>query len=253
MSLNKAVQNYWNKEPCGTNKHIVGELKKNTPEWFHRFEQHRYTVEPIIHSIAQFTRYHGKKILEVGVGAGTDHLQWARAGAECYGVDLTDAAIEITKAHLALYDFESNLQQVDAEKIPYEDNSFDVVYSWGVIHHSEQPSQIINEIHRVLKPRGEFIGMMYNRRSLVSLIFWVKYGLLKGKPWRSYSDILWHHMESLGTKAYTPSELKQLFNSFNQISIERHITVYDKDKSPRWLSKYYPNHWGWFSSIKAIK
>jgi 2-polyprenyl-3-methyl-5-hydroxy-6-metoxy-1,4-benzoquinol methylase len=72
---------------------------------------------------------------EVGVGAGTDHLQWARAGALCHGVDLTDAAIETTRARLAHYGFTSELRRVDAETLPFPDDTFDVVWSWGVIHH----------------------------------------------------------------------------------------------------------------------
>ena len=88
-SLNKKVRSFWEQEPCGTNKFITGDLPKMTREWFARIEEHRYDVEPFIHSVAQFTRYHGRKILEIGVGAGTDHLQWARAGCVCYGVYMT--------------------------------------------------------------------------------------------------------------------------------------------------------------------
>ncbi|MBI3724778.1 class I SAM-dependent methyltransferase, partial [bacterium] len=164
--LNDQVRRYWEREPCGTSQELTGELEPRSLAWFERVEEHRYAVEPFIHSVAQFTRHHGKKLLEVGVGAGTDHLQWARAGLECHGVDLTDAAIETTRARLAAYGFESELRRIDAESLPFEDASFDLVYSWGVIHHSESPRKIVSEIHRVLRPGGTFIGMMYGRRSL---------------------------------------------------------------------------------------
>src|SRR5205085_1465488 len=83
----------------------------------------------------------------------SDHLQWARAGCLCHGVDLTDAAIETTRAHLALHGLSSDLRRVDAETLPFDDASFDIVWSWGVIHHSEHPERIIAEIRRVLRPR----------------------------------------------------------------------------------------------------
>ncbi|OFX17547.1 MAG: hypothetical protein A2Z18_05610 [Armatimonadetes bacterium RBG_16_58_9] len=252
MKLNEEVREYWEEGPCGTGKDVVGDLPERSIEWFRRIEDHRYEIEPFIHSIAQFTRHRGKKILEVGVGAGTDHLQWARAGADCYGVDLTDAAIETTKAHLACYGFESNLRRVDAEVLPFDDDVFDLVYSWGVIHHSERPAEIIREIRRVLKPGGMFVGMMYGRRSPTAFKLWVKHALLKGRPWRSFANVVWR-MESVGTKAYTVSELKSLFSQFRVFRATPLITKYDTDKFPVWLSKFFPNCWGWFIGLRAVK
>jgi len=254
MELNERVRGYWEQEACGTSPELIGEnAAPYTLEWFENIEQHRYTVEPYIHSIAQFTRYHGKKVLEVGVGAGTDHLQWARAGAECYGVDLTDTAITTTRQRLALYGLQSNLQRIDAETLPFEDATFDVVYSWGVIHHSEKPERIIAEIKRVLKPGGVFIGMLYNRQSLVVLKLWVKYALLQGKPWRSFADLVWNHMESVGTKAYTVPELTKLFSSFQKLTAQPVLTIYDTGKIPSILLRLFSERWGWFVALRASK
>lgn len=253
MKLNEEVREFWEQGPCGSGDVIVGELKPLSREWFEQIEEHRYRVEPFIHSIAQFPRHHGKKLLEVGVGAGTDHLQWARAGARCFGVDLTSAAIETTKARFSLYGFESELQRLDAEVLPFEDESFDVVYSWGVIHHSEKPERIIEEIRRVLKPGGRFIGMLYGRRSPLVFKFWVKHALLKGKPWLSFSDVVWDKVESVGTKAYTESELRSLFGKFGTTETIPLITTYDTDHWPRWISKFFPDSWGWFIGVRANK
>ncbi|MGK7873267.1 MAG: class I SAM-dependent methyltransferase [Xenococcaceae cyanobacterium] len=253
LKLNEVVRSYWDQEPCGTNSAITGDLPERTREWFEQIEEYRYSVEPFIHSIAQFTRAHGKKILEIGVGAGTDHLQWARAGAECYGVDLTDAAIETTRTRLEIYGFQSNLQRIDAEKLPFADESFDLVYSWGVIHHTEYPELIIQEIKRVLKPGAVFIGMMYGRHSAAAFKYWVKYALLKGKPWHSFADVIWHHVESLGTKAYTVPELRQLFAEFSSFTAQPLLTPYDTSKWPAWLSQYFSDSWGWFIALRAVK
>lgn len=222
-----------------------------TAEWFKRIEDYRYEVEPVIHSVAQFTRHRGQRLLEVGVGAGTDHVQWARAGAECYGVDLTDAAILTTRWHLELYGLSSHLQRMDAEELQFADNFFDIVYSWGVIHHADNPQRVISEIHRVLKPGGLLIGMMYGRHSVAAFKFWLKHGPLKGRPWRSFSDIIWEHVESIGTKAYSVRELRRMLSAFSACDVRPVITIYDTARWPQWLSQFLPDRWGWFMTFRA--
>lgn len=243
--LNTEVRKYWEKEPCGTGAVVTQESTPNTLDWFERIEEYRYRVEPFIHSVAQFTRFHGKRVLEIGVGAGTDHLQWARAGAECYGVDLTDAAINTVTRRLELYGLKSNLQRVDAETLPFPDQHFDVVYSWGVIHHSQRPESIVAEVRRVLRPGGVFIGMIYGRYSPAVFKLWVKHALFRGRPWRSFGDVVWHHEESIGTKAYTMGETQNLLAGFSTIDLRRTITPYDTNNFPRLVSQFFPDSWGW--------
>jgi len=250
---NEIVRAYWEQEPCGTDPAVVGNLAPHTREWFEEVERFRYDVEGYIHSVAQFTRHHGQTILEVGVGAGTDHLQWARAGCQCYGVDLTDAAIETTRERLALYGLESDLRRIDAESLPFPSDRFDVVYSWGVIHHSAHPDRMVAEIRRVLKPGGEFIGMMYGRHSVIALRFWVRHALLKGRPWQSIADVIGKHVESRGTKAYTVAELRELFAAFATFSAKPVITVADTSDWPRVISRFFPDDWGWFITLRAHK
>ncbi len=251
LNLNQQVRSYWEAEPCGTGEDIAGPLPPLSREWFERIEAHRYAVEPFIHSVAQFTRHRGKKILEVGVGAGTDHLQWARAGCECHGVDLTQAAIDTTRARLSLYGFDSNLQRLDAETLPFPDATFDLVYSWGVIHHSERPEAILDEIRRVLKPGGRFVGMIYGRRSLAALKLWVRRALLQGRPWRSLADVVWHHVESVGTKAYSVAEARALLAGFAEAAARPVLTTYDTAGFPGWLARCFPDAWGWFITLRA--
>ena len=251
--MNQAVRSYWEQEACGTQDSIVGGVPELSPAWFRRIEAYRYTVEPYIHSIAQFTRHSGKTVLEVGVGAGTDHVQWARAGAKCYGVDLTQKAIDTTKVHLSLYGLQSFLQRIDAETLPFSNNFFDVVYSWGVIHHSANPERIIAEIRRVLKPGGTFLGMMYGRRSLVAFKLWVKFALCQGRPWRSLRHVVAHHMESPGTKAYTCRELNVLFSEFSTVQATPIMTAYDRKRLPSWICQWVPNDCGWFIGLQVVK
>ena len=253
MTINPDVRAYWEQEPCGTDRAVVGDLQKHSREWYDEVERFRYEVEPFIHSVAQFTRHRGKRILEVGVGAGTDHLQWARAGCDCFGVDLTDAGIEMTKERLALYGLASTLQRVDAETLPFDDGFFDLVYSWGVIHHSARPERILAEIRRVLRPGGTFIGMLYGRHSLTALHFWIRHALRAGKPWRSLSDVVWHHVESIGTRAYTEPEIQRMFADFGHVRTTPILTINDRAGFPRSVSQFFPARWGWFIAVRAAK
>jgi ubiquinone/menaquinone biosynthesis C-methylase UbiE len=252
-TINDDVRAYWEEEPCNTNAAITKSSQPFTREWYENIEDYRYRHEPFIHSVAQFTRWHGAKMLEIGVGAGTDHLQWARAGAHCYGIDLTEAAIETTRKRLELYGFHSVLQRHDAERLSYEDGSFELVYSWGVIHHSDNPVSIVNEIHRVLKPGGTFIGMLYGRHSVSAIRKWVKYALLRGKPWHSISNVLWNYQESVGSKAYSRREIHEMFSAFSTVLTQKHITESDRRRLPEFITSYFPNSWGWYISVRADK
>ena len=250
---NARVRGFWEQESVGTDEGVTGDLETHSHEWFKRVEQNRYEKEPFIHGVAQFTRHRGKRMLEIGVGAGTDHLQWARAGCDCHGVDLTDAGVETTRARLAHYGFDSDLRCLDAETLPFDDEFFDLVWSWGVIHHSENPPAIIAEVHRVLRPGGLFLGMFYKRRSLGVFGQWVKHALIAGRPWRSFGHVLAHHFESPGTKAYSLAEVERLFAAFGTVEMEVHMTPYDLQHWPGWLSRWFPRHWGMFIAIRAVK
>ena len=250
MKVNEEVREFWEKEACGTSPFITGGKKHYSKSWFKEIENYRYKVEPFIHSVAQFSKHKGKKVLEIGVGAGTDHLNWAKSQVELYGVDLTDMAIETTRKHLNLYGLKSNLQRTDAEDLPFEDNSFDLVYSWGVIHHSEKIEKIITEISRVLRPGGTFLGMIYHRRSLHALNLWLKNALLKGKPWRTPSYVIYHYNESIASKAYTIAESKFLFREFKDCKITPYLVNADY-RFLKKVKKFLPPRLGFYLAIQA--
>jgi ubiquinone/menaquinone biosynthesis C-methylase UbiE len=208
LELKREVHDYWNAQSCGTE---FTDEDKFSRAYFDEIEEHRYSTEPEIHAFAQFTRHAGEKVLEVGTGAGTDFTQWVRAGARAHGVDLTEEAVEHVRNRLALYGLEAeDIRVADAERLPFESGSFDLVYSWGVIHHSPDTPAAFAEIARVLRPGGTAKVMVYNRHSLLAYRLWVKHALREGKPWRSLRWVLHHHMESAGTKGYTPRELRRM-------------------------------------------
>jgi ubiquinone/menaquinone biosynthesis C-methylase UbiE len=206
--LKSEVHDFWNKSACGT--FMVNE-EKYTVEYFEELEKLRYNMQPEIPEFARFHEAKGKSVLEVGVGAGTDFLQWVRAGAKAYGIDLTEEAIEHVKHRLSLYGLEAMGYAVaDSENLPFDDNTFDLVYSWGVIHHTPDTKKAVKEIIRVCKPGGKIKIMIYHRHSLLAYFFWVKHALLKFRPWKSLSWVLWNKMESLGTKGFTKKEVLKM-------------------------------------------
>jgi ubiquinone/menaquinone biosynthesis C-methylase UbiE len=252
-SRNREVRSFWEQQPCGTDAEAVGDAKPGSAEWYGRIEAARYAREPLVHSIAQFTRWHGHKVLEIGVGSGADHLQFARAGADLWGVDLTDAAVETTRQHLELHGFTPRVQRADAEHLAFEPESFDLVYSFGVIHHAASPEAVVAEIHRVLRPGGRFIGMLYARRSLLAAQYWVAKALLAGRPAQSLRTVLSRHMESPGTKAYTERELRALFHAFSSVRVRQHVTYWDVNHLPRMVRQLVPDRLGWFFEVNAVR
>lgn len=260
--LKEEVHNFWNKQSCGTQ---FTNKEKYSKEFFEEIELDRYTKEPEILSFAQFNTGKGKKVLEVGVGAATDFLQWAKNGAELYGIDLTPEAVAHAQHRLELYGCSAkDIKVADAENLPFDDIFFDIVYSWGVIHHSPDTPKALKEIIRVLKPAGKAKLMVYNRKSVLAYVFWVKHAGLKFKWNQSVADVLWNKMESYGTKGYTIEEIKALLKNENikNLEVKTVITYYDKLKRFNKLMQYFSKvllffmdkkNAGWFLTIEFTK
>ena len=219
-----AVRSFWERTPCGS---WDASAPEGTREYFDQIERRRYELEPFIHRYARFDETRGRRVLEIGTGLGTDHVQFARAGADLTGVDLTDKGVELVGRRLALEGLESDLQVADAERLPFPDASFDVVYSWGVLHHTPDTPRAVREAVRVLRPGGRLCVMVYSRHAWVSYGLWLRNGPLSRRPFRSIADVLHHHMESLGTKGYTKRELRRMLQGVADLRIDKVCTPYD--------------------------
>lgn len=227
-TLKAEVKEFWNRQSCET-QYACSE--KFTRQYFEEIEQWRYADQPFIHSFAQFTRWHGKRVLEVGFGAGTDFIQWLRAGAVASGVDLTEEALANLSHRINVYDLPGPeyLKVADAENLPFPSNYFDLGYSWGVLHHTPNTEKAITELVRVVRAGGEIKIMLYNRRSLCAFRCWLKNAALKGRPWKSLRWALWNHIESVGTKGYTRREIFDFLASqpLVDVRIETFLTSAD--------------------------
>ena len=216
MNDKKQVHDFWNNASCGEDLY----LKDNTQEGYLAHAKKRYELEPIIKDFAEFNLYKNKEVLEIGVGLGAEHYEFAQAGAKLKGIDLTERAILHTSQRLNLFGLKSDLATGDAETLPYPDNSFDLVYSWGVLHHSPDTPKAISEVYRVLKKGGEAKVMIYHKYSLIGYMLWIRYALLKLKPFTSLAEIYSHYLESPGTKAYSVKEAGNMFSCFEYVKIK---------------------------------
>jgi len=251
----KSVQQFWDTTPCGTGDINI---EPETLEYFEAISERRNKLEPFIADYAQFNRWAGERVLEVGCGAGSDLLRFAKAGAHATGMDLSPRSASLAKTRLRLYNCQGDALVADAEQLPFKTDSFDLVYSWGVLHHTPDTKQAIKEVCRVTRLGGEICIMLYHRHSLVALQLYLMYGLFAFKPLRSLKDILANHHESPGTKAYTVAEAQQMFSVFKDVKIKVRLTPYDlrygRDRYlPKWVGKFIPQRLGWFMVIRGQK
>lgn len=271
-NLKQSVLEHWERETCGTRYGESAERKK----WLEEIAQARYSLEPHIQTFADFQGGKGKKVLEIGVGAGVDFLNWIKNGAEATGVDLTQAAVKLTRERLETHGVSPDQYKLfvtDAENLPFSEHQFDIVYSWGVLHHTPDTERALRECFRILKPGGALKIMMYHLPSWTGWMMWAQSCLLRGKLYRSPRQAIFHRLESPGTKVYTNTQAKKLLEKigFQSIHLETKLCAGDLLKIqpsqkyqsrlyrmlwkfyPRWLVKTLGNRFGLELLIEAKK
>ncbi|HYK20358.1 MAG TPA: class I SAM-dependent methyltransferase, partial [Pyrinomonadaceae bacterium] len=209
----------------------------------------------------------GARLLEIGCGMGTDLLQFARNGAECFGIDLTPRSVEITRHRFHLYGAEAGLMISDGEHLPFRDESFDVVYSNGVLHHTPDTAGAIREVYRVLRQGGVAKVMLYHRHSLN---YWIEIVLRRGLlgaeflRGRSAEEIMSRVIEHSDhearplVKVYSRREARELFSQFKDVKVEiEQLTRAELRFLSSLVSESMLNRWrktiGWNVIVTAIK
>lgn len=262
-NLKERVRAFWQAHPCGTK---FADAEPGSRRFYELVEEHRYTKEWHIPSAAEFANAAGLKVLEIGCGLGTDGAQFAKAGADYTGVDLTEAAVELARKRFELFNLPGKFQTADAESLEFADDSFDLVYSHGVLHHTPDTARAVKEIHRVLRPRGRAVIMLYHRDSYnyrvnISVLRRVGARLLKsesgirlvqritGEPLESLreharllqngeenylkpEEFLSHNTDGAGNplaRVYSRREALELFKDFSQVNLKTHFL------NKRWL------------------
>jgi SAM-dependent methyltransferase len=249
VSEKHRVRDYWEERPCGSG---AARAEWGTPTFFNEIEAHRYQSEPFILGFADFPRWAGKRVLEIGTGSATDFANFARAGAMVTGIDLTTAAVDLARGRLRAEGLSGDVRVADAEQLPFADCAFDLVYSWGVLHHTPDTRVAMREVRRVLDHGGEARVMLYARYSWTGLRIWIQQALLKGRPFRSLRDVFANHVESPGTKAYSLREIRDLFAEFDNVTVRRFLTPYD-EKGFGPIARLTGDRFGGFVGITASR
>jgi len=158
------VKGFWNAHPCQSDLSQQADRLK----YFEEISRRRFCGrEWHVPGVAQFRAFADKDVLEIGCGIATDGLEFAKGGAHYTGIDLTPSAIELARERFALFGESGRFEVANAEeRIPFDDESFDHIYSFGVIHHSPKTEAIVDEMYRVLRPGGTLTVMVYNRSSI---------------------------------------------------------------------------------------
>jgi 2-polyprenyl-3-methyl-5-hydroxy-6-metoxy-1,4-benzoquinol methylase len=178
------VRKYWDDRPCNIrhSRKPVG-----SREYFDEVEARKYFVEPHIPGFAEFDRWKGKRVLEVGCGIGTDSVNFARAGAELTAVDLSGESLRVARQRASVMGVEDRIEfvQANAEELTsaVSGAQYDLIYSFGVIHHTPRPDRALAEMRKLSAPGGTLKVMVYHRHSWK--VLWILAGEGRGRFWQA--------------------------------------------------------------------
>jgi ubiquinone/menaquinone biosynthesis C-methylase UbiE len=258
-SYKEQVQNQWNQNPVGSQH--ARESQPHTLDWYLEVERHRYGVyAPWMPDMMEFAKHSGRDVLEIGGGMGTDLAQFAGNGARVTDIDLAAGHLRLAEENFHLRGLSGRFIHHDAESLPFEDHSFDLVYSNGVLHHTPNTTAVVREIHRVLRPGGRAIVMLYAENSLyywrkLVWFFGVKRGLLDRM---SMGEIMSRQVERSANdarplvKVYTKQRAARLFEDFKDVEIfQRQLEPHELPDGLKWTRSFTEERLGWNLIIKA--
>jgi SAM-dependent methyltransferase len=237
------VRDYWNRRPCNI-RHSTSPV--GTRQYFDEVEARKYFVEPHIPGFAQFPRWQGKRVLEIGCGIGTDSINFARAGADLTAVDLSDESLALCKQRFEVYGLNARFYSGDAEQlssfVPVE--PYDLIYSFGVVHHTPHPERVLAELHKYCGPNTELRIMLYSKWCWK--VLWVLLAYGRGAFWRLDELVRTYSEAQTGcpvTYYYSFAELRRLFADYDIVSLSKdHIFPYRIDKYVKYEYEY---EWYW--------
>lgn len=264
--IDRNIENskFWNDNPIGSKSGLS--YQEGTIEYFDAISRERYKDNTWIYRSLKDISFNNKKVLEIGCGMGMDLLHIANRGAIVHAIDLTTKHVKLAKLNFVLHSQQAEIELGNAEKLSYADNTMDIIYSCGVIHHVANPQKAISEIHRVLKPNGLAIISVYSKYSwhtIVNLLF--IQGILNRQLFKmSFNDILASGEESPNKTEHKPlirvwskNDCNRLFKKFSKVRIKNYHWRSNQVWIPL-LSRFIPDFdlpdcLGWYLTIYATK
>jgi len=246
----EAIKRYWEK---------ATPMSFSPEKWdYETKRKFRYELQDYMHSVFEFDTWGGRTVLEMGCGSGIDAVEFARNGAAVVAIDITDNAVELTRELAREAGQDILVMKVLGDAIPLQNERFDCVYSYGVLHHIPDVDSVLKETYRLLKPGGVIMAMLYHRDS----ILWA-YSILKrareAQPGMTDLEATAFYSERNEgcpyTKAYTKQEATDLFSRyFTGVQVSVHYNVIDlpeRRKVKLGISDQY--ELGWHLVVKAVK
>jgi 2-polyprenyl-3-methyl-5-hydroxy-6-metoxy-1,4-benzoquinol methylase len=262
------VREYWNRRPCNI-RHSLAPV--GTREYSDQVEARKYFVEPHIPRFAEFERWKGKRVLEIGCGIGTDTINFARAGAQVTAVDLSEASLNVARQRAAVNGlenvsfFRANAEELDRVVAP---EPYDLVYSFGVIHHTPRPERVMEQIRRHYVAPGTTVKVMvYHRYAWKVLWILLTYG--HGAFWRLNELVAKYSEAESGcpiTYTYSRRDATRLFDGLRITDVwvdhifpyriadyiqYRYVKVWYIRYMPKALFRWLERHLGWHLCVTA--
>lgn len=247
------IKGFWEKKPLST---AAISAEPGSPAFFEKYNYLREVNEPpaFAKKLHEYDRFAGKRVLEVGCGNAYTLCKYAEYGAEVYGLDITEKAINISKQRFSYIGLKGYFKVGNAENLPYESNYFDCICSMGVLHHVPNTEKAVSEIYRCLKPGGRLIVMFYHRNSLLYRLVMPVRRVLTGKNLQQ----LVNEVDGIGNPkgdVYSKKELRNLLREFKDIEMFAGLLQPSILRSflPSSIVEILGKKWGWFLYAKGRK
>ncbi|MDW8015734.1 MAG: class I SAM-dependent methyltransferase [Bacteroidia bacterium] len=265
------VRKFWNDRPCNI-RHSPKPL--GTKEYFDEVEARKYFVEPHIPRFADFPRWRGKRVLEIGCGIGTDTINFARHGAFVTAVELSERSLEIAQKRAEVYGLQDRIRFVWGNVEELSDyvsiEPYDLIYSFGVLHHTPHPERALAQLRQYAHPETELKIMVYHRYSWK--VFWILLKYAKGRFWEAEKWIARYSEAQEGspvTYTYTRREIKALLSQADfdvkEMWVDhifpyripdyvqyRYVKVWYFRWMPQWLFRLLERQFGWHLCVTAV-
>ena len=261
--------NYWNGGIPGT---VEGGYQKDdvsasfgSKDWFIEGDDFRYNHYQALEKFCEFKKYKDKKVLDIGPGRGQESHNYLKNGANLDVLEFATQGVEILSKRREVFDLEFNILQGDAAQIPLKDNMYDLVFSYGVLHHIPDIKRAIKEVERIVKPGGQVKLMLYHKGFFYYVIMFLQWYILKGNffkySWKEYIKIAMEQREGPCPVVYIYS-MKEIYKLFDNTNLE--ITDYFNDEIiegrlvnlgiiPKWFIEKYRNYLGAYCHITLKK